>query len=744
MHSARAGADTHTYDNGFYVTGTVASKPVRFLVDCGATTSLISTQTFANIQQYCNSMTPVTQSFHTVSGQQMNILGKVDLVVQLGKECYDVTFVVGDIDSDGILGQDFLRQNVDHINYGKSCLVMGSDIVPLQTVGGSSQICRVEVRDTVKIPAHSRMWVPVNIPLAEYMAPLGFVEPDPDVMAEKEVFPMSGIVETHSENVLVNVVNYGSEPVTIFKRMHLGTCKPFFENTQQHRVARVTQQVECNTLPQHLTDLYDRSSVHLNDQEKSDLQNLLCKYSPVFSKSSEDIGRTSLVKHVINTGKAAPIRQPPRRLPLGKRAIEKEEVTKMLERGIIEPSSSAWASPVVLVTKKDGTPRFCIDYRRLNDVTIKDAYPLPRVDDCIDSLSGAKYFSSLDLNSGYWQVGMSDADKEKTAFATTMGLYQFTVMSFGLANAPSTFERLMENVLRGLQWEECLLYMDDIVVPCATVSEGLARLEHIFERLLDANLKCKPSKCSLFQKKIKFLGHIVSEDGISTDPAKIEAVLTWPTPRDAKEVKSFLGLCSYYRRFVKDFALKAKPLHKVSDKSSKFEWSQECDESFQSLKTSLTSSPILGYPVPGSKFVLDTDASDIATGAVLSQIQNGTETVIAYYSKALNSHEKAYCVTRKELLAVINALKALHSYLYGQPVLVRTDNAAVSWMKNLKHPTGQVARSLQELGTYNLEVTHRSGSQHRNADALSRNPCCNCARQQRLSDEVSEQQTATP
>ncbi|KAH3785334.1 hypothetical protein DPMN_163421 [Dreissena polymorpha] len=170
----------------------------------------------------------------------MNILGKVDLVVQLGKECYDVTSVVGDIDSDGILGQDFLRQNVDHINYRKSCLVIGSAIVPLQTVGGSSQICRVEVRETVMIPAHSKMWVPVIIPFAEYMAPLGFVEPDPDVMAEKEVFPMSDIVEIHSENVPVNVVNYSSEPITIFKQMHLGTCKPFFENTQQHRVARVT------------------------------------------------------------------------------------------------------------------------------------------------------------------------------------------------------------------------------------------------------------------------------------------------------------------------------------------------------------------------------------------------------------------------------------------------------------------------------------------------------------------------
>ena len=216
--------------------------------------------------------------------------------------------------------------------------------------------------------------------------------------------------------------------------------------------------------------------------EKQSLYELLCKYHTTFSKDSADIGHTNLVQHSINTRDAAPIRQPPRRLPLGKREIEEEEISNMLERGIIEPSSSAWASPVVLITKKDGTPRFCIDYRRLNDVTVKDAYPLPRVDDCIDALSGSKYFSSLDLNSGYWQVAMKPEDKDKTAFATTMGLYQFTVLSFGLANAPSTFERLMENVLRGLQWVECLLYMDDIIVPSKTVSEGLSRLEHILQR----------------------------------------------------------------------------------------------------------------------------------------------------------------------------------------------------------------------------------------------------------------------
>ena len=394
------------------------------------------------------------------------------------------------------------------------------------------------------------------------------------------------------------------------------------------------------------------------------------------------------------------------------------------------PSNSAWSSPIVLVTKKDGSTRFCVDYRRLIDLTVKDAYPIPRVDECLDSLTGSKWFSCLDLNSGFWQVGLDPADKEKTAFATSLGLYQFTVMHFGLANAPSTFERLIEDVMRGYQWEICLVYMDDVIVPSATFEESIVRLELVFQRLSEANLKLKPSKCILFQHRVKFLGHIVSEEGVSTDPDKIMAVKEWSSPRSAKQVWSFLGLCSYYRRFVRDFAQIARPLHKLCEKGSKFLWSKDSEDSFQSLKLTLTTAPILAYPQLGQQFILDTDASEHSVGAVLSQVQDDQERVIAYMSKTMNVHERVYCVTRKELLAVIVALRNFHTYLYGQNVLLRTDNAAVSWMRNLKKPTDQVARWLQELGTYDFTVVHRPGKRHVNADTLSRMPCKACKRQQ--------------
>jgi len=458
----------------------------------------------------------------------------------------------------------------------------------------------------------------------------------------------------------------------------------------------------------------------------------------VFSKSSEDVGRTDLVQHSINTGTAKPTRQPPRRQPLGKRDIEKQEVNKMLDRGIIEPSHSSFSSPIVLISKKDGSTRFCVDYRALNEVTVKDAYPIPRVEECLDSLAGSSWYCCMDLNSGFWQVGLDPVDKHKTAFSTSMGLYQFTVMPFGLCNAPSTFERLMEDVMRGLQWEDCLVYMDDIIVPAVTFEQGIQRLEKVLERLEKANLKLKPSKCVFFKKSVNFLGHTVSESGVETDTEKVKAIEEWKTPISKKQVRSFLGLCSYYRRFVENFSAIARPLHKLCEKATKFQWSEEAEAAFNSLKAALTTSPVLAYPQLGEKFILDTDSSDFAVGAVLSQDLDGNERVIAYMSKCLNVHERSYCVTRKELLAVEVALKKFHTYLYGQKVLLRTDNAAVSWMTSLKLPTGQMARWLQELASYDLEIVHRKGKKHTNADALSRRPCKVCRRYANQPDHIGE------
>ena len=289
-------------------------------------------------------------------------------------------------------------------------------------------------------------------------------------------------------------------------------------------------------------------------------------------------------------------------------------------------------------------------------MTRKDAYPLPRVDDTLDTLSGAKWFSTLDLTSGYWQVEVEPNDREKTAFCTPDGLFEFKVMPFGLCNAPATFQRLMDLVLAGLQWSSCLVYLDDIIIVGRTFSEHLHNLQTVLTRLREAGLKLKPQKCNLCLPQVEFLGHIVSAGGISTDPRKTEKVRNWPTPTNRREVQQFLGLASYYRRFVQDFAKIAKPLHRLTEKTSKFEWTSDCQASFNSLRQKLISAPILAFPDYTKPFILDTDASDMGMGAVLSHVNDsGAERVVAYASCTLSRAEQRYCVTRKELFAVIRS-----------------------------------------------------------------------------------------
>ena len=300
--------------------------------------------------------------------------------------------------------------------------------------------------------------------------------------------------------------------------------------------------------------------------------------------------------------------------------IKKEEtcVTEMLTGGQIEPSDSPWSSPVVLVTKKDGGTRFCVDYRRLNLATVKDAYPLPRIDDTLDMLASKRWFSTLDLASGYWQVSLSPEARCKTAFATHSWLFQFRVMPFGLCNAPATFERLMDQVLQGLHWSRCLVYLDDIISFGTTFEDALDNLTSIFERLRMYGLQLKSTKCHLFQTSVPFLGHVVGRRGLGCDPKKIEDVRRWPVPDCLKSVCQFLGFVGYYRRFIPCFADIAEPLVALPGKDVPFVWRSECATAF--LRDALVRAPILAFPTESGDYVLDTDASNFGLGGVLRQI----------------------------------------------------------------------------------------------------------------------------
>ena len=457
--------------------------------------------------------------------------------------------------------------------------------------------------------------------------------------------------------------------------------------------------------------------------EREALEAFLVDHADLFALDNSELGCTDVVTHCIDTGTHIPVRQPPRRTPFALRSQVDEMVQDMLDQDIVQPTSSPWASPIVLVKKKDGSMRFCVDYRRLNSITKLDVYPLPRIDETLDVLAGARFFTTLDLASGYWQVTVDPAAREKTAFVTHTGLYEFKVMPFGLCNAPATFQRLMEVVLAGLNRKQCFVYLDDILIISHNWEEHLENLQLVFDRLRRAGLRLKPKKCTFAQRKALYLGHIISEEGIEVDPEKVEKVRNYPIPNNLRSLQQFLGLVSYYRRFIPNCSKVTNPLHCLTRKDVPFIWSDSCQESFDRLKMLLTSTPVLAFPNFQQPFILETDASGIGLGAVLSQQQeDGSIRPSAYASRGLQKHERNYSISELEALAVVWASKHFHVYLYGHHCTVYTDHSALKSLLNTPHPSGKLARwglALQEL---DLDIQYRSGKENKNADVLSRLP----------------------
>ena len=396
-----------------------------------------------------------------------------------------------------------------------------------------------------------------------------------------------------------------------------------------------------NQLPHHdYSDLPDLSDSILNDDGRNKFRELFRCQRDVFAFTDDQLGRTSQVQHVIDTGDAMPIRQGPYRTsPRCKQEIDRQ-VDDMLQKGIIRESVSPWSSPVVLVKKKNGSFRFCVDVRKVNAVTRKDSFPMPLVSDTLDALNGTKYFSTLDLKLGYWQIEIHPECREKTAFVTHNGLYEFNVMPFGLTNSGASFQRLMGLILRRLESRFALIYVDDIVMFSKSIERHLTHLEEVFRRLRDANLKLIPEKCSFVKQRIVYLGHVVTPEGIFPDPGKVEIVKNFPAPASLKELKSFLGLANYYRRFINSFSEIASPLNALTKKGVKFFWSESCGNVFDRLKR-------LAFPDFDEQFLLYVDASSTGIGFALAQVQNGREVVIAFNRRGLNQAERKLHNNRK-------------------------------------------------------------------------------------------------
>ena len=468
---------------------------------------------------------------------------------------------------------------------------------------------------------------------------------------------------------------------------------------------------------------------HLGQEGQVTLGKILEKHSSIFVAKMSQMGTGTTIKHSIHlTG--PPIRQALRRTPNALRPIVKAEIDEMLAAKVIRPSCSPFASPIVVVKKpkSPGEWRFCVDYRRVNDLTVKDAYPLPRIDETIDALGGAKFFSTLDLLSGYWQIEIEEPHKYITAFVCELGQFEWNRMSFGLCNAPSTFQRFMNHIFREVLHDYVLIYLDDIIIFSKTLEEHARHLDNVFKILELHGLKLKLKKCVFGRTEIEYLGHCVSASGVQPVGEKVEAIKKLKEPKSVKEVQSILGVMNYYRRFVQSYAEIAHPLTALTRKGTAWVWGDKERNAFEKIKSVLTSRPILGYPDFTREFIVHTDASGYGIGAVLSQMQRpphsniDREVVISYTSRHLNDREIKWSVTEKECVAIIHAVTKFKSYLYGRVFTCVTDHRPLEWLMKKAEPSGRLARWALMLQEYQIKIGYRPGKTNQNADFLSRFP----------------------
>ena len=541
----------------------------------------------------------------------------------------------------------------------------------------------------------------------------------------------------------IHVANVTARPISIHPKSVLAELQPVTIETILNQMV-----VDSND-----RDLIDK--VTINDNLPADVRDvcveLLHKWKDVFSRSDDDIGHTTAVRHRIDLYDDIPFKQRPRRIPPSMLEEVKSHLRQLLSAGVIRKSKSPWSSNVVLVRKKDGSLRTCIDFRQLNSKTIKDSYALPRIDEILECMSGSSYFSVLDMKSGFHQIELDENHKERTAFTVgPLGFYEWNRLAMGLCNAPATYQRLMEEILGDLHLNICVIYLDDLIIFSNSVDEHLRRLEQVLQRLRENCLKLSPKKCKFFMERVAYVGHVVSAKGIEADSSKTEKVQDWPVPKNSDDVRSFLGFAGYYRKFVKDFAKIARPLydvmtHPVSSKKRKrkpvikpsWEWGDRQQQAFESIKQALVSPPILGYPDYRLPFEVHTDASGHGLGAVLYQEQDGVKRVIGYASRGLKRSEQYYPAFKLEFLALKwSVTEKFNDYLYGHRFRVYTDNNPLTYVLSSAKLDATGHRWLAALAQYDFDIVYRPGKGNGDADALSRLPSGSAESQTISSDSL--------
>ena len=729
----------------------IAGREVKALVDTGSQVSMVPESTFNRL------FGPTEQPVKPVSKW-------LRITAANGLEIPYLSYFEADVEVMGCVVKNrgiLVRDDCGSGSSQESPVILGMNILKELDLDLESGQTTSVIQGIARIAGRDPVFVPPRASVSVRATGIGNRKKHQQVRevlveslssgCEKGLLVLSTLSMVEGNSFWVQVVNVTEEGVTLHPRTRLGTVQLIEEEIAPETVA---VEVSCNRIVvsarsassevdgiQTATCPVDLNDAFCNSDERQQLENFVMNNADMFSKDEEDLGYTARMPHSIHLRDDEPVASTFRRIPPTQYEEVKRHIQMLLDKKIIQKSSSPYASPVVIVRKKDNSIRLCVDYRRLNAKTKPDAYPLPRIDDSLDALGGAKLFSTLDLASGYHQVAMKDKDREKTAFITPFGLYEYLRMPMGLSTAPATFQRLMQTTMNDLVFQIMLVYLDDLLVYSKNFTEHLERLQIVFNRLREVGLKLNPKKCNFAKASVEYLGYTVSREGIATSDSKIRAVNDWPTPRTLRDLRGFLGFASYYRRFVEGFAKKAQPLNQLvsltyqkeknrkrkSKEQSVVEgWTKDCQKAFNDLKTALTTAPVLGYADYNLPFILETDASFEGLGAVLSQDQPEGRRVVAYASRSLRPTErnmKNYSSMKLELLALKWAMceKFCH-YLLGGHTTVFTDNNPLSHLQTTAKLGAVEQRWAAELACFDFSIKYRSGRENRNADALSRHP----------------------
>lgn len=683
---------------------------VKFLVDSGSDLNLIKIST---LRDEVIVYEEIIYHLKGISEQLVKTMGYTTIGIQVGNRTIPTEFQVihpaFPIPHDGILGKPFITGNQTIINYQTNELTLPTD----------DEIISALDTHTI-IPARTEILVAIPAP--------DFHEGETLLVSAQtigEVLMCSNTVNNVQDGcVLVSVMNPREEA---FELTTSHVNKFNIEKFNTAMVHTLISKTETSYESSRITKLRSvLRTEQLNSEEQESLVAICDQYTDIFHLEGDKLTNTEAVYHEINIPTATqPINERPYRLPFKHKQEINKQVKQWEEDGIITPSKSPWNAPLLVVPKKpdrDGVVqyRICVDFRKLNHISSGDAYPLPNITDILDQLGKSRYYTTLDLAQGYHQVKMHPDHKERTAFSTERGHFEFQRVPFGLKGAPATFQRLMNTVLTGLNGLKTFVYLDDIIIYARDIPDHSKKLQEVFERLRQFNLKLQPTKCEFMRKEVNYLGHVITDQGVRPDPQKVQCVMDYPIPRNSKDIKSFLGLSGYYRRFIPDYGKIAKPLTSLLKKDVEFKWSDLCQKAFEDLKNALTNEPLLQYPDFNQIFNLTCDASGYAIGCVLSQGPIGKDLPIAYASRTLNKAEQNYSTTERELCAIIWGVKQFRPYLLGQEFNIITDHRALTWLFNVKDPGSRLTRWRLKLEEYQYQIQYKPGCNNTNADALSR------------------------